>query len=404
MAPKKKSKTKGSEWTITMHNNFGEFGNAPIFSSTDELGLPMQYYFVEEFQFEEYVKFFVGQLELTQSGGLHLQAYVEFMSESELPETKQRLRHMLGVEGSTKAHLEVAVGDRPSNIVYCGKKKSSVEDSIRPKKKWERPGTHDETVGKGRRFDMAGIEMQMYKMLEEYLSVPRTIDVCLTMMKAADKDKDEYERERVLKLLKGVRSGALQHEAFIRFRIESAKRKREMEVVEKRSIQVRVLYGPPGTGKTRKAMIEYQSMGVYQMQSYSRFWHYKGELAILIDDWKGEWVGGGPSAPYLTPSVLQQLCEGWPMFGDVKHSPEPVEISHVVLIFTTNLKFNAWYNGWNGIPPETIRSIESRIPNSCWELIDGEDHRPAVHCRYEIRPLPVCDVNLDDLKRKRQTL
>ena len=389
MPPKKK---EGPEWTITFHNRSDEFCEAPVLKGSDELGLPVAYFFPEEFDFSVEVKFFIAQLE--KAATVHMQGYVEFLEDCSLLEAKAKLRHILG-KYYEKVHLEYALGDRTSNIAYCTKSESRWLESSNPSIRYERAGTIDTTIGKGRRIDKVGLELQVYKMLENdnIKDVADAIDAAKTLMMEAHRDRDEYQAERARLILCNLRTNARQHAETIEKRKRATKRKREMECVERRVVQVRVLIGPPGTGKTRLANLQYQTMGLYPMQSYSKYWFYKGEKAILLDDWKGEVQGGGAGPPYVTPSLLQQLCEGWKMYGEVKHQAEPVEIVHHVLVITTNLVFEDWYNSWKGVPEVTKQSIRSRIPQSCWEIVAGPDRRPVNHKKYEVKELPVKELD-----------
>lgn len=368
---------RSRRWCVTVHAIANCFADARIIRTEDDMGLITEPTMVDDFNMPEYVTFFVGQLERgTATSATHVQAYVEVSTEVTLEEMKQKLSPLFGLVLSTRAHLEIARGTREQNEEYCTKEETRIPGTS--PLRFQRQNSQevvgrDDIKKKAKELRRLGIEM-CYDLSIEYEG---NIYMAIHHVrgKLAETEKFTAEYEVLFHCLTQLSSNRCV-EGYGKF--VASKRKREVtgtQGVTVRAIQVVVLLGPPGTGKTREIFERYTS-SLYKAVPYSRFQcAYDPDVhrVILLDDYVGETTKKGKDA-FFTVSMLQALCEGYPVFWDVKNKPA-VELNHVVLAITTNLHPSRWFDDYLDIPHETRTSIMSRIPEACIEKFEGADKR-----------------------------
>ena len=92
--------------------------------------------------------------------------------------------------------------------------------------------------------------------------------------------------------------------------------------------------------------------------------------------------------------MMQQICEGWELTLEAKHKrSQAVTAEWNVVVITTNLTFDEWYNSWDKLNPSVRLSMLSRIPPTCWETIDdGIDHRKQTHVKHPTANLTIVEL------------
>lgn len=141
-----------------------------------------------------------------------------------------------------------------------------------------------------------------------------------------------------------------------------------------RKVQTIVYYGPPGTGKTYLASTGYHHLGIpYLKNLEDRFWSgYKGNAVVVLE----EFVGHGPYSKLqiCTPAFILRVLDCSTLLLDPKCEKQ-VPAEYTLVIITTNLKFEEWFDGWQGIPLTTKKAIFDRIGEEGFIEIKGESRR-----------------------------
>ena len=85
-------------------------------------------------------------------------------------------------------------------------------------------------------------------------------------------------------------------------------------------------------------------------QNQTQWFHnYSGEKAIIIDEFEGQW----------TLAYLKEVLDGWKMSFQTKKGFVYAEWQLVVI--TSNLAPQEWYNNWEGVAKQNILAITKRI-------------------------------------------
>jgi len=220
------------------------------------------------------------------SGTFHYQGYVEFPIQKR-PETVHKLL--------PRAHWEVRRGSQKQAIDYCKK----TDD-------WEDYGDCKE---QGKRSDLA-----------EACAIAISEGACAV--------------------------GNAMPCVYVKFHrgLEALERSHRPCRTEWEDIDVTVLWGAPGTGKTRQVFEKEKSLFIVNTDSSFPFDGYKGEEAILFDDFYGE----------IKYNQMLRLLDGYPMTVNVKHGREHANWKRVYL--TSNKHPREWY-------PEGLGALERRIKN-----------------------------------------
>lgn len=238
----------------------------------------------------------------------HLQGYIEYNAPRKFNAVLKELPQ--------SAHLELARGNRASNIAYCSKPDSRVEG----------PWCDDilnSTKGQGHRSDLCEIGRQI---------VSGEIDEC----ELATERPDLY-----IKYPRGIRE---------LFGISALRSKTHLRT----SLNVQVIWGPAGTGKTRAAMADLHSTFLLDASNSDTLWFdgYQGETTLVVDDFYG-WIRHG---------TLLRILDIYPYRCPLKGSHTYAAWTRVII--TSNKHPSTWYERF---PWRDDEPLKRRIHN-IWEV------------------------------------
>lgn len=115
---------------------------------------------------------------------------------------------------------------------------------------------------------------------------------------------------------------------------------------------VRVYIGASGSGKTRSVYDEFGDNEVYAKNRSTKWWDgYDGQACILIDDFMG--------SEAIPIEELLTICDRYPYLGETKGGH--VRLGQAVIIFTTTLELNEWYQGMAHKWSQKITDFERRV-------------------------------------------
>lgn len=224
------------------------------------------------------------------TGREHLQGYVEYDKPRKFSSILQDFPH--------GTHVEIARGDRASNVAYCSKSDTRV---LGP---WIDPCLQSQKLGKqGSRTDIIDFGRQI-------------------MSGELDKSSVALERpDMVLRYPRGVSE---------LFAARSLEHKRSLRT----NIQVEVVYGKAGTGKTRYAARNLGETFILDGSNSDTLWFdgYSGESTLVIDDFYG-WIRHG---------TLLRLLDVYPYRCPIKGSHCYAEWTKVYI--TSNRHPSTWYD------------------------------------------------------------
>lgn len=251
--------------------------------------------------FNEHFKFFVGQLEMSESGTPHVQGYFELKK-------RQRRSTVSALWGEVNPHFEEAKGNAKQNIRYCTK--------------------HCGACYKG---DPCTGESADYQMSEPVMwGTPSKIGKAALMdglWQAIEKGVDEYEMISETPAL-------LSHQRAVNYAMEVRNRKLGNRW---RTVQVDVLEGPPGVGKTLWPVWAhgYENIYILTKLTAGALWFdgYLGQKVLVIDDFDSDW-----SIPYR---ALLRLLDGHTLRLPIKGGFTYALFDHVYI--TTNVPVGRWY-------------------------------------------------------------
>jgi hypothetical protein len=130
-----------------------------------------------------------------------------------------------------------------------------------------------------------------------------------------------------------------------------------------RVITAIVLMGRTSTGKTTFVYRNFQdpTLGtaglVYKVRRSQDWWDgYIDQNTIVFDDFVGDVGKTGQ-----TVEVMLDLLQGLPLQYSQVKGGFTGELKFKYVVFTTNLAFDEWYNGWQGVAPRTKAAFRSRI-------------------------------------------
>lgn len=247
------------------------------------------------------------------TGREHLQGYIEFTR----PKRLMAVKRMLG----ETAHLELAKGNRLSNVEYCTKSESRIEGP------WITESLTNEK--RKRCSDLAVIAHEIFEGDSTFA------DICAT------------RPELVLRYTKGIL-------ALLSSRDLAARQHPRVD------LRVEVYYGRAGVGKTRLALSraygheeEQTELGpadVYILSSPNSgtlwFDGYQGERYLLLDDFYG-WINHDVLLRVLDIYRLQLAVKGSYTYANWN-----------VIRLTSNKHPSTWYRNW---PWEEDEALKRRI-------------------------------------------
>lgn len=297
----------------------------------------------DDFKFEDLydkdlVKFMCGQLERgSDTGGLHLQAYLEFKKQVRFSTIKEMI-------GNDAVHIEPRKGTAKQARDYCTK------EDTRVKGPWS-CGTKKVA---GARTDMHAVMNMAYK-------------------GKADR-----------KIMKQFPGQFIRYHSGIKACKEVGERARRSAW---RNVEVNVFYGYAGTGKSRYALDMHGQDNVYKLNKNDTLWWdgYEGEDILLIDDFYG-WI------PFHT---LLGVLDGLKLRLPIKGAHTWANWTKVYI--TSNKAPDLWYPKVfsEGVPHEFTRRITNVVefnrdgthtevtgvykPNTVWQL-------PEEHRQVEVAP------------------
>lgn len=268
----------------------------------------------------EALRYLTYQLELTKTGKLHIQGYVESYERVSM----KRLKELLG---STSLHIEPRQGTRKEARDYCHK-----DDSP-----WFRINYPQWSTHGGRVEGTDVVELGTWDTKQGNRSdLDRVYDMIncgATEEEILDKCPREYIK---------YHSG-----------ITRARHVRTLKLAGKYiKVTVRVLYGNSRTGKTRHVMDTHGHENVYKpVWNGQKYWFtdYDGEEVLLLDEFYGQ----------IRPSSIQQLLDNYHLRLEAKGS-NPISQWKYIYI-TSNVHPEEWWNGYRNIPDEVQQSIINRI-------------------------------------------
>lgn len=236
------------------------------------------------------------QLERTPSTAReHLQGYVEY--------DKPRRISTLREEYPAGTHIEVARGNRASNIAYCTKSESRVEGP------WCDEVLQSKKMGdQGSRSDL------------------RRVGECILSGATSKADLAVEFPEMVLRYPRGISE---------LYQLTSLRNKQ----CRRPTIQVEVIYGIAGCGKTRYATRDLASTFILDGSNSDTLWFdgYDNEPTLVLDDFYG-WIRHG---------TLLRLLDIYPFRCPIKGGH--VYASWTKVYITSNRHPSTWYDKfpWN---------------------------------------------------------
>ncbi len=257
-----------------------------------------------------YLRYFVFQKEVAESGTPHFQGYLETVNKVRFTAVKNCL-------GIPQLHLEQRKGTRLEAVNYCRKDETRAEGEI----VHEYPYVVNDSNASGNQGKRSDLKDAAKQLLD-------TRDLC--------KVAEDYPT------------------TFIRY----AKGFQTLLFVTapKRTVVPRVilLYGATGLGKTRHVHEHYRD--VYFKAPDTRWFDgYNGQMTLCLDDY-----AGAPNKMSL--SYILQLLDRYPFMLEVKGGYTPLLAQTVVI--TTNIHPKKWFNYENRLTQ--YDALARRISEVYW--------------------------------------
>ena len=238
------------------------------------------------------IKFIIWQLEKGSNGTEHLQGYIQMAS----PQRLSTMRSMF----NGKAHIEIAKGNKNSNILYCTKTDTRIAGP------WIYPGLED----------------------------GETLEDIIEQAKKASKSKSD---RKIDQMFKDVRNKVTEDTLIDRYgqtylRNFSFINSYVMRITPPRNwiMDVIVLQGPTGCGKSKFVFDNYDNVFT---KMDNRWWDgYDRHETVLLDDFYGGWI---KFADFL------KLLDRYPYQVEVKGGARQF-VAKTILI-TTNAIPSTWY-------------------------------------------------------------
>lgn len=361
---------KYRRWIFTIMEDLNAEEQSKIFRGFphvifDENGVP-QIQLTDECK--EYIDYAIMQIELTSAGQRHVQGYVEFKAgcgivgrdlkaNSTSPITRGFFGDALG-----KFRSEPARGEREDQE-YCNKEETRLPGTI--PFRWEQANATREVQESSNllppgfvrqaKADAAQMTEWVLTKIQEYEPL-NLVDMLHHSAFSAQMPPNCTQGKMASHILQRLAT----YEKYWKYKSnKSARGKR----AEKRAVRVEVIYGPPGTGKSEYVYQNYE--GVYSKPMEMDYWEdYDGQLILLLDDFNSE----------MKVATLLRILDGNPMILNVKNKSARACWIHVFI--TTNVNFEAWYDGWKHVDPKHKAAVRSRI--SQFIFMDGVDHRQTI--------------------------
>lgn len=232
---------------------------------------------------ETEVHYAVWQLEAGENGTPHLQGYLAFIQRTRLSALKKK---------HPRAHFKIARGSPEQNRTYCTKE----EGRISPGGEF---GDITEVPRKGERSDLAELQTAFDSGLQAHEYATDYFEFFLRYPRALE----NYFIAQV----------------------------RPRESINE--VQVTLLIGDSGTGKSYYAeQLSKQHGGVYR-HALGQFWDgYRGEPAVLFDDFRGSSISFG---------AFKLVCDRYPLLVHIKGTASNMAATHFYI--TTNFKIEDWW-------------------------------------------------------------
>lgn len=250
----------------------------------------------------ETIKIMVCQMELGETGTLHLQGYIEMKQPARMAALKKLL---------PRAHLEKAKGSKEECIRYCLKEETSLGTIWFLQDGTLRCSSNDE---------------------EESLK-----KVILSKLEAKDGGK-ESTRLRLCAIQSKLSEGHShlieeiadnEFDLWVRYYRAFEKYLLMKTPVRSWKTNVHVLQGPTGTGKSKWAMDNFPS--AYWKQR-SNWWDgYVGQESVVLDEFYG----------WLPFDLLLRLCDRYPLMVETKGGQ--TQFAAKTIVITTNMLPCNWY-------------------------------------------------------------
>lgn len=238
------------------------------------------------------IKFIIWQLEKGKNGTEHLQGYIQMGS----PQRLSTMRNMF----NAKAHIEVAKGNKNSNIIYCTKADTRIAGP------WIYPNPKDgetlqDIIDQAKKASKSKCDRKIDSMFED---VRNKVD--------EDTLIDRYGQTY------------LRNFSFINNYV--------MRITPPRNwiMNVIVLQGPTGCGKSKWVFDNYENVFT---KMDNRWWDgYDRHQTVLLDDFYGGWI---KFADFL------KLLDRYPYQIEVKGGARQFVAKNIII--TTNAIPSTWY-------------------------------------------------------------
>lgn len=248
------------------------------------------------------VKYAVWQLEVGESGTLHLQGYLSFQN----VQSFQAVKKVVG----RRAHIEAAKGSEQQNRDYCTKKAGRKGG----------PWTFGTESQQGRRTDM---ETLATSVKEEGLATAV-----------------EEHTGMAIRYFKGMQSV----DTFFQTKRRVYKGWKKPKIV--------VFWGETGMGKTRRAYTLAPTLYRVATHTGGTLWMdgYDGQETILFDDFSGG----------VQFRLMLQILDGYPLRLPIKGGF--TILRHEFIIITSNLSPAEWYGGLSATRGQAVlEPLERRL-------------------------------------------
>lgn len=268
--------SQARNWTFTLNN--------PSQQEVDELKLE-----------KPEVQYIVFQKEKTSTE--HIQGYVQFR-------LRQRLASVKRILNCPRAHLEAARGDANSNIAYCTKAETRIEE----------PFHMGEPVQQGQRTDLSAFNLGIINGLNDKQLIELHMNCFYRYSRVVDRVRSAYREPRNWLMTN------------------------------------KVFWGPSGSGKTRRALEEAGTDFYFVSKgdtNQSTWWDgYCGQQTVIIDDFYG----------WLPWSFMLRLLDRYPF--NVQFKGGSIPFTSKTIIITSNTAPDTWYRN---IPNNDMTPLLRRI-------------------------------------------
>jgi len=375
-------------WTFVLFAPY--CADCPFVRQQEENFLVLDISDATQFRLPNDVKFCIAQVERAPtSGRVHIQGYIEF--ENEINRRELRTMRQLFGPHVGKVCFIAADGNRTTNVAYCSKlvtriaepriydKYPGVQPPDSPRR--ERGVRQRETGDAAQEPGDDAVALRARAPLARVRSADDKLQV-LTLIETAIQEHNDFQKAYTAIKHKADASEGIEKEQHVTALTIMTQRckffcDRALHApppahnrITFRHVSVQVVTGPTGTGKTWKCYERYGS-AVYSKALKSKWWDgYNPErhLVVLLDEFSGDGINSGG---YFTPNELQTICQGYPKKLESKGGHLDAAWKHVYI--ATNIEFDQWFKGWEGVDNEVKNSIRSRI--TVMERMDGPNRR-----------------------------